>query len=565
VVRLGTGFRRVHDSCFEIGTDFASDVMRVLQAEPWSGAVLLPNAETDGAFAGVGGCELPLAMAQAILHAQTGTELWLVTQGSQAVSGERSIPAQAPISGFGLAVAYERPELHCSLIDLDAGGKSDAAEEIVNELLNGGEEVRVAWRSGERFVSRIERIRAPRGGRSALNAEATYLITGGLGSLGLKTAERMVRDGARHLVLTGRNISRAADVGALRHSGAKVTVAACDLSKAGDMDRLFRETIAGMPPLRGVVHCAGVLHDALLPQQTPESFRRVMAAKVAGAWDLHQRTQSHPLDFFLLYSSAASLIGSAGQANYAAANAFLDALAHYRRSRGLAATSINWGAWNGEGMAARSEIVERLAARGVETISAEDGLDLLSILFAGGETPAQLGVFPAEWTAFARHLPARLRLRFSSMAAPAASTAGTIAAQLQSAPAPEWNRILRGYLQQTLAAILGYKIAGDLNPQQRFFQLGMDSLAAVEFKNRLEEELHIPLPTTLVFDYPEIGSLAEFLANRVSAAMPGTRQTPAALGGNAHSREQEALNDLTKDKLAALLMKELGESAIDVQ
>jgi acyl carrier protein len=376
----------------------------------------------------------------------------------------------------------------------------------------------------------------------------------------------MVRDGARHLVLTSRNAAESPGVEALRLGGATVVVAACDLSRPEEVDRLFAETLAKMPPLRGVIHSAGVVEDVLLPQQTLEGFRRVMSAKVAGAWNLHRETRALALDFFVMYSSAASLIGAAGQANYASANAFLDGLAHYRRSLGLTAVSLNWGAWSGDGMASRTEVQERLAALGVGMIAATDGLDLLSIVLAGGDIPAQLGVFPADWGRFVRHLPAQLRLRLSGIVPLAELGAGEkIAAQLKRASGAERTELLRGYLPRVLAMVLGYKSADALNLRQRFFELGMDSLTAIEFRNRLQEELGVVLPSSLAFDYPDVSSLTDYLANAVFPTDASKLQMPVeAAGDGAAMAERDALSRLSSDELAQLLVQELVKGGTDV-
>lgn len=571
LVRPGAQYRQVHESCFEISTKVA-DVQRLLREDEWTGVALLPGS--GQAFVQtaeeqeIAGCALALVLTQSLLATESKAVLRLIVRGSQAVVDTEKAanldPWQAPLSGFSLAVALENPELQVSLIDLSGDRDSSDAEELAEELLYGGEEVRVALRGSARFVSRLEASdpinRAPLV-HNPLRADATYLITGGLGSLGWMTTERLVQEGARHLVLTSRNATESPAVETLRAQGATVVLAACDLSDAAAVDNLFNVTLAQLPPLRGIIHSAGVVEDALLPQQTIGSFRRVMAAKVQGAWNLHQRSQEMPLDFFLLYSSAASLIGSGGQANYAAANSFLDALAHHRRMQGLAAVSLNWGAWSGPGMAARPEVLERLKAQGIATISAEDGLDLLSAILAGAKTPAQLGVFPAEWSKFAAQLPGRLRARLAKMIPSAViEPVEHILDRLAVAPAASANRILSNYLQRVLAQVLGYKNDAELNPQSRFFDLGMDSLTAIEFRNRLQEDLRIKLSTTLAFDYPEINSLAQYLAASLAPQPAVAADTETDnLEAASETEQRAALDGHTSDELARLLIAELEE------
>ena len=566
IVRRGAAFRRVSENSVEISADLSSDVARLLGEESsWSGAVLLPNASSLPASSDdLAGCELALIVAQELVKSGSGAVLRLVTRGGQAVQGGDVDPWQAPVAGFALAVSLEHPELQACLIDLAPEHSEDEAAELAEEILAGGDEVRVAFRGGQRFFSRIEPVTFNPSGGPDLRADATYLITGGLGNLGLRTAERMVRDGARYLVLTSRKAVDSAATEALRAMGAQVVVAACDLAQEDEVNCLFDQTLAALPPLRGVIHAAGVVEDALLLRQTVEGFRRVMAAKVHGSWNLHRRTRDLEMDFFVLYSSAASLIGSGGQANYAAANSFLDALAYHRRACGRSAVSLNWGAWSGPGMAARPEVLERLKAQGVGTIPAEDGLDLLSAVLAGPAIPAQLGIFPARWTKFVEQLPIRLRTRLSGIVTVAAgSSEDEILQQLATASTAESQGILRGYLHRLLATVLGYENPDELNIQSRFFDLGMDSLTAVEFRNRLQEQLHIPLPSTLAFDYPDISTLALFLATVVAPQSTGTFAKAASQvevkADQAEADERATLDGLTSDGISRLLFEELAE------
>ena len=185
-----------------------------------------------------------------------------------------------------------------------------------------------------------------------MRADGSYLITGGMGGLGLRVAHWLVEKGARHLILMGRQGATAAialQIQELEQAGAIVTPLCADVSDESQMRTVLGDLAIAAPPLLGIIHAAGVLEDGVLQQQTWERFRRVMAPKVQGAWNLHVFTQNQSLDFFVLFSSSASILGAAGQANYGAANAFLDALATYRRSQGLPGLSINWGHFGGSG------------------------------------------------------------------------------------------------------------------------------------------------------------------------------------------------------------------------
>ena len=224
-------------------------------------------------------------------------------------------------------------------------------------------------------------------GERGVRPDATYLITGGLAGLGLLVARWLVERGARHLVLMGRRAPAEAARTAIREMeahGAQVVVAQGDVAREADVQGVLAQIAGGQPPLRGIIHAAGVLDDGVLLQQTWERFAKVLAPKVEGAWNLHRLTQTAPLDFFVLFSSAAALLGSPGQANHAAANAFLDALAHHRRALGLPAVSINWGVWSGWGVAADRGVGARAAVQGMGSFTPEEGLHVLERVLGGG-------------------------------------------------------------------------------------------------------------------------------------------------------------------------------------
>jgi myxalamid-type polyketide synthase MxaC len=557
----GPEYRRLNEGHFELSAESPADIASLLSQDAWAGIVILPGADERFAVTHLAGCGLALAVAKAMDERQSGSALRLVTRGGQAAGGGPVDPWQAPPAAFALCVAIEHPELQPSCIDLDPIPTHREAAELAEELQYGGEEFRVALRGNQRLISRIEPFPFPLESHTSLSANATYLITGGLGRLGSAAAERMIRDGARNLVLTSRSAVDSPAIDALRTMGSTVIVVMCDLAQADEVDRLFLETLAPLPPLRGIIHAAGVTEDALLSNQTASGFRRVMAAKVAGAWNLHRHTVLLSLDFFVLYSSAASLMGSAGQANYAAANGFLDALAHHRRTLGLPAISLNWGAWRGSGMAARPEIVNRLKAQGVGTIPFAGGLDILSAVCAGRDLPAQVGVFPAQWAKYVAQLPARLRARLSPMASVSGMPqAEDVLALLSVAPPAETYEVLCGYLRRVLARVLGYKSDAELRLQRPFFELGMDSLTAVEFRTRLQEELQVSLPATLAFDYPDISTLASFLVNTVApaASLPVDASARDAYIWD-EATERVALGALTSNELARLLVKEMAD------
>jgi NAD(P)-dependent dehydrogenase (short-subunit alcohol dehydrogenase family) len=241
---------------------------------------------------------------------------------------------------------------------------------------------------------------------ASLRADGTYLITGGLGGLGLAIAEWMSRSGAGAVVLTGRSgatpeVERQLD--RLRRNGTKVVVVKADVADESQVADMLAEIGAALPTLRGVVHAAGILDDGTLPQMTLDRFRSVMAPKIRGAWNLHKLTAETPLDFMVLFSSASTVFGAAGQANYSAANAFLDALAHHRRALGRPSLVINWGAWGEVGLASRPDRLEWLKRQGLMPLTNRQGVAALERLLQ--EDVIQVMVNDVDWPRFLEFQP----------------------------------------------------------------------------------------------------------------------------------------------------------------
>jgi acyl transferase domain-containing protein/acyl-CoA synthetase (AMP-forming)/AMP-acid ligase II/NADPH:quinone reductase-like Zn-dependent oxidoreductase/acyl carrier protein len=367
--------------------------------------------------------------------------------------------------------------------------------------------------NGAESKNRSDRSASPR-------ADATYLITGGHGGLGLAVARWLVEKGARHLVLLSRSGASsageevAADVAA---KGAKVVTIQADVSNESDLARALSEIRDTMPPLRGVIHAAGVLDDHLLLNQDAESFRRVLAPKVLGAWNLHSLTADLPLDFFVVFSSVASILGSPGQANYAAANAFLDGLAHDRRSRGLPCLSINWGPWAEAGMAARASSSRGPASRVMLPLAPAQALAALDRLFEKSGPP-QAVAMSVDWTLLARSFNGQqppslisdlLREKARPAAAKAARESGPRLSmqELLTAPHARRHALLLGHVQKSLALVMALD-APELDPEESMSNLGLDSLMALELQHSLEESFGTKLPIELLMGMP---SLNEFV------------------------------------------------------
>lgn len=371
---------------------------------------------------------------------------------------------------------------------------------------------------------------------SDFRPDATYLVTGGLGGLGLKVAEWLVQSGARHLVLAGRrppSPETQAVIQALEAEGAQVVPVQADISDYQQTAALLARITAELPPLRGVIHAAGVLADGALVQQEWSRFETVLAPKVSGAWNLHLLTETLPLDFFVLFSSGSSVLGSPGQGNYAAANAFLDGLAHYRAAHGLPGLSINWGAWSEVGMAASlsHQQQERLQAQGMRLIAPEQGVHILGSLMRLPHVQAL--VIAADrryWQTAEAFLGAPALLRNLLEAHIATET--TPQANGQSArdnilsASPEARAaLLRDFLQQQVAAVVGASVS-HLDVAIPITSLGIDSLMAVEIRNRLDKHLHLNVTVAAILDGPSILQLTETLLRQFDsgsgAAVPET-------------------------------------------
>ncbi|XXX73808.1 type I polyketide synthase [Sorangium sp. So ce134] len=509
-------------------------------------AATAATLEADQRLGGLSALYLAQALAQR--RRRDPPPSWLVTRGAQP-AGAAASPlsvAQAPLWGLGRTLALEHPELGCARVDLDpAWAAEPAARALLGAMLASDGEDQIALRADGRYVARLRRssfaacAAAAQGGardarhadgapaRPIVRADGTYLIAGGLGGLGLCLAEWLIAQGARHLALVGRSeapeAARAA-IAAMQGAGARVLALRGDVSRRDDVARVLAEIDGQMPPLRGVVHAAMVLEDATALSLDAERFRRVMAPKVQGAWNLHEATLGRALDFFVMYSSAASLLGPSGQGSYAAANAFLDALAHHRRGLGLPALAVNWGMFSEAGGVVARGLGDRLSHRGVGGITPAQGLDVLGRLLAGA--PPQIAVLRLslrQWLEFypsAAGAPFLSELRQEERGdAPDAGRAPRFREALTAAEPAERPRLLEEHLKEELGRVIHLR-ASTIDGAATFSSLGVDSLMGLELRNRLEASLGVRLSVALLFAYPTVASLSQYLLERMAPAAP---------------------------------------------
>jgi NAD(P)-dependent dehydrogenase (short-subunit alcohol dehydrogenase family) len=381
----------------------------------------------------------------------------------------------------------------------------------------------------------------------------------------------MVTAGARHVVLASRReptSQQRAQIGRLSRRGARITTALCDVSSEEAVTRVVREIQGAGPALRGIVHAAGVLDDGVALQQTRERFHKVLAPKTAGAWNLHRATANDPLDFIVFFSSIASMLGSPGQSNYAASNAFLDAFARQLRMQGVPASSISWGIWGQGGMAAGvgARNKERWAEQGLQPMDPSDAVVALELAIES-RLP-HLGILSVDWDRYASHPgAASLRPLIGELAEP--PTAGrvehvrppAISERLRRVPAGQRRGVLQQHLRERVLKVLGLAGSYPLDPHQGLREVGLDSLLAIELRNTLQSDLQGTLPATLAFDYPTVEALTDFLSSGPLATVMGVDTGGAAAGERAAS--VRAVTELSDEEAEALLLAELTGARTD--
>jgi acyl transferase domain-containing protein/acyl carrier protein len=482
-------------------------------------------------------CTAVLYLVQALLNTYTTPPaLLIVTCDAQAVVEQDRVNGFAQSSLWGLAkvIMLEHPELSCVYMDVGAGySREEVANTIFTQLTRShlssdSQESQLAWRNGQTYLARLSQYKPKSEQPLEIRNDSSYLITGGCGGVGLQIARWLVKQGAKHLLLLGRSqpspeVRLVLDE--LEAAGAQIIAAQADISDENALAQILTNLTA---PLRGAIHAAGVLDDASLLQQTPAKLKKVLLPKVQGAWNLHKLTLEQPLDFFVLFSSASSLLGAPGQANYAAANAFLDGLAAYRRGLGLPSLSINWGAWDEVGMAARQGLLDKLPQRGEEAIPLQKALDLFGELL--NEPAAQIGVIPIQWARFLDYqkgyspfyekFSKSSRKAQSSYDASAASHTEDIQIKLKQAAVQDRPKLLEAHLRSQVAQLLGIN-AAELPSEEGvgFVTLGLDSLTSIELRNSLQRTLDCSLPVTFAFDYPTIELAVEYLTEIVLTPM----------------------------------------------
>ncbi|NEA99062.1 type I polyketide synthase [Streptomyces sp. SID13726] len=516
------------------------------------------------------GLAASLTLLHALRDSTHAVPLWSATRDAMAVTEEDRATGtgQATLWGLGTAVALESPDLWGGLVDLPAAPGDAAMDRLCRLLARPDGEDQIAVRDSGVHVRRLERIRRTDREPAAV-PPGTCLITGGTGALGAHAARRLARLGAEHLLLVSRQGPDAPGAGELRaelaDQGCRVTVASCDVTDREALSRLLADIPDGYP-LTSVVHTAGILDDGVADHLTPARLETVLRAKATSALHLHELTRDRPLAAFVLYSSIAGTFAGAGQGNYAAANAFLNALARHRRSLGLPATAIAWGPWADGGMATTGGAdPERNRRIGLPPM--DPGPAVLALDSALRDEEPLLVVADIDWQRFAPGFTATRRSRLFDLlpearhlsdqrtAAPGALATAPAAAFAELPPKAREDALLDLVRGQT-ALVLGHGSADGVPPGRAFKDLGFDSLTAVELRNRLGAATGLTLPTTLVFDHPNPTALATHLGSELSSDAPGGLE---ALLGQL-DRFQDLLDALPEhDETRSLVAVRLGD------
>ncbi|WP_425574720.1 SDR family NAD(P)-dependent oxidoreductase, partial [Streptomyces asiaticus] len=468
------------------------------------------------------------ALVQAMGDAAIDAPLWCVTRGAVSTGrqGEPVDPARAQVWGLGRVAALELPDRWGGLIDLPETMTDRVLPRLAVVLAEAGDEDQIAVRASGVFGRRLARATARQVAESeGWSAHGTVLVTGGTGALGGQVARWLIDKGAEHVVLTSRRGLDAPGAAELRDelaaTGARITVAACDVADREALAGLLADLPAELP-LTAVVHAAGVLDDGVLESLTPERFASVLRAKADAALALDELTRDLDLSAFVLFSSTSGTVGAAGQANYAAANAFLDALAERRRAEGLPATSIAWGPWAAGGMAADEALEQRMRRAGMPPMDADLAIDALQRALDLGD--AAVTVADVHWDRFAPGFTAgrpsplladlpevRQAAATATGDAAPAETASVLARRLLGLPEAERHRALLDLVRTHVAEVLGHTDVSDISAERAFREIGFDSLTAVELRNGLNAATDLRLPVTLIYDYPTPLALADHL------------------------------------------------------
>lgn len=490
-----------------------------------------------------------LALIQAIEKQAIPAKVTLLTNNAAAIDNSPICPKQSATVGLLKTAALEFPQRHWQM--LDVADMNTVDESLLATALSGlANEQQLAVQDKQCYAARLMPYSRAQGEQAVhIVKNRTYLVTGGSGALGLAVVEQLIKNGADCVVIASRSgLSAIAGekLQQLTAQGAKVVGVAADLAQQHGIDALL-EQLQSLPPLVGVVHAAGVLNDSALLNMSPPDFNKPWLAKVNALQLLEQALCAKALDFFVVFSSLAALTGAPGQGNYAAANAYVDALMLNRKNQGLPALTINWGGWSGAGMLADTDAA--MSEKGFDLIQPEQGLVLFERLLS--QSSPQVAVMPVRWPEFFAALPFKApnfyQLMLTAQADKDDKQTGGLIRQLNQADCSQRLTILEQAVRQHIAQVLRNPDSADLAARQRLFDIGFDSLLAMEFTRKLNQALDLQLPSTLLFDYPTIEALLNYLSQQLPVEF--TQETESAA---------DNLDDYSEQELSALLEQRLA-------
>jgi NADP-dependent 3-hydroxy acid dehydrogenase YdfG/acyl carrier protein len=469
------------------------------------------------------GCGAMLHLIQALIPSVIKPKIWLITYAAQAVLPKQEISLSgSTLCGFGKVVSLEHPNMWGGIIDVDKELIEKNGQSLLSIINIDSGEDQLAIRGDKLYAARLINESPKPTTLKCFDVNATYLITGGLGSLGLHTTKWMIENGARNLLLIGRTKPSSDTIQALdklRQIGVHIAIMQADVCNSEEMKKIVEQIDRTMTPLKGIIHAAGTSAHTLIRDINYSDLKALTAPKIIGAWNLHQLTKDMQLDFFVNYSSISSVWGSAGQAHYGVANHFLDTLTLYRRSKGLPATTLNWGAWEGGGMVDKKNM-EELLKRGITPLSPQQGIAALENVMSNNSYSVVANV---NWNQFKplyqltaqRLLLDDIKVELQNTVTSETAKKTTILSQLDAVAREEKITILSSYLQNALANILELNDTNLPSLEKGFFDMGIDSLMAVQLKSLLEVSLNIILPVTIIFEYSTVSSLTNYLLKQL--------------------------------------------------